>query len=78
MPPIPNVYGWHGRSGVGAMADLAQSQTRPDAKGVGTQNAHVHRHRPLYDPLSTGIWVRLTAVCVNSRKRNLLSALSLF
>ena len=34
--------------GVGAMADLAQSQTRSDAKGVGTQNAHVHRHRPLY------------------------------
>jgi diguanylate cyclase (GGDEF)-like protein/PAS domain S-box-containing protein len=29
------------------MADLAQSQNRSDAQGVRTQNAHVHRHRPL-------------------------------
>jgi diguanylate cyclase (GGDEF)-like protein/PAS domain S-box-containing protein len=35
-------------AGARAVADLVQSQTRSDAKGVGTQNAHVHRHRPLY------------------------------
>jgi hypothetical protein len=30
------------------MADLAQGQTRSDARGVRTQNAHVPRHRPRY------------------------------
>ena len=49
MPPIPNLDGWHGRPRVWVlMADLAQSQTRSDAQDVRRQNAHVHRHRPLY------------------------------
>jgi DNA-binding NtrC family response regulator len=35
-------------AGAGAVADLVKSQTRSDAKGVGTQNTYVHGHRPLY------------------------------
>jgi diguanylate cyclase (GGDEF)-like protein/PAS domain S-box-containing protein len=31
-----------------AMTDLAQSQTRSEVRGVRTQNAHLHRHCPLY------------------------------
>jgi two-component system cell cycle response regulator len=47
MPPTRVLRGRRGGCGR-AMTDLAQSQTRAERKGVRTQNAHVHRYRPLY------------------------------
>jgi len=48
MPPMPNLYGWHGRSRVRALWQTWHRTKRVRMPKVCAQNALVHRHRPLY------------------------------